>query len=174
MTDDEQGIQQAKRLILDIAEGAMLIRSEFISQNVNGSADPRVINKLRTNAVRYFEVMREHRYEDAIKDEWAETDLPEFERLLQETTVVEQQRPGHAAGTDRVEVPKLKQADPWFLIDIIRQLDDLRKELKISAAGPDITPKDDVGLEDIRELQKGRGQTEAADRLPSRGASDDE
>jgi len=174
MSDDDQGVTQAKRLILNIAEEAMLIRSAFISQKANGSGDPRVLNELRSNAVRYFEVLREHRFETAIKDEWAETDLPEFERLLRETTVVEQQRAGYAAGVDRVEVPKLREADPWFLVDIIRQLDDIRKELKISAAGPDVTPKDDVGLEDIRELQKGRGQEEAADRIPARGEANDE
>jgi hypothetical protein len=121
----------------------------------------------------YRDLLCDYRDERALQTPWDErTPNPDdVDRLLRETTTIEEPVAYRKSATRTREVPLAHEVDADWLLDVADELDAIAKELGFAASASDPTPNDEADMGDLRGLLETRGQTEALDRLP--GGSDD-
>lgn len=115
----------------------------------------------------YYDLLSDYRDEGALDESFDERFSLNIDKLLKDTMVIEQSissRNPHAV--EEVEVPRVLDLTPTQLIGIAKELDDIAKELGFAAPARDPTPGTEATHDDVRQLLRSRGQTEALDHLP--------
>lgn len=156
-SNDDEGVPLANRLIMNIRQRVILVRARFLAERAQGSVSHQTISELRETTIEYYEALREFRSEPVIEDEWEESRVDELEALMEETTTIEESKPGHGSSSQTKRVPAIQQADPMLLVEFTRALDDLCKQLGFSATVRQSTPRteiDDELMEDIEEWRQ--------------------
>jgi hypothetical protein len=132
----------------------------------HGSVQPETKTEAVKAALGYFNELKEHRDERAVRERWEESGVGSLEAYLYETTEVERPAPGDTSATTSETVPRVHALEPQQLSRIIDELNELAKDLGFAPRVNEPTPRDDPDMNDIRGLLQARGQTEAAGRVP--------
>ena len=154
--DDSTGFDRAKRLLFEIREQVIIVRSRYLSELARGEVSPQTEQALRDIAIEYYEALREHRDEAVVKDAWSESGVGQLEHLLSETTTVQRPKPGYGTSNDVVEVPMIHQVDPHKIVQFTRKMDDLCKLLGFSPSVNQSTPRIEIGDDLIQEVEEWR------------------
>lgn len=155
-TDEQRSDARTKRMLLEIREEVITLRSRYLEERTGGTVHPRTERAFRGATIMYYEALREHRNEAVINDEWEDSGVQELEYLLTETTTVEQSTPGHGSATTVREVPLFQQADMMRLVRITQKMDDLCKKLGFSPAVNESTPRTNINEELVEDVEEWR------------------
>lgn len=157
--DNDSSDTRSKRLLQEIREQVILVRSQYLSERGAGQVRPSTEQALRDVTIEYYEAIREHRGESVIAQDWDESGVAQVEELLEETTTVQRDRPGHGTAVEQAEVPLIQQVDPLVLVNLTRKMDDLCKRLGFSPAVNESTPRTEIDEELVEEVERWRQKT---------------
>lgn len=118
-------------------------------------------------AINYYNELKEHRDERAIRDRWDETGIGSLEAYLFQKTTVERPAPGDTSATRTERVPAVHALEAEELNRIFDELNELAKELGFGPRVDQPTPRDDAEMGDVSAFMEARGQEGPLDRMPS-------
>jgi len=118
----------------------------------------RHIKDLAVTAEQYRTVLYEFRDEDALDPEWDERDLDWLDDYLGETVEVEVPGPGMTRNTQTESIPAIQTVDPERIVELTRNLDDVRRELGFAANVDESTPRTEIDDELLDKVEQWRQQ----------------
>jgi len=155
-TDDEQRTSPAYRLIHFYREQAMGAIQRYNTALVNQRVTDRERRDLAQAALNYYYALYEHRDEDALEEPWDERGISWLEDAQHETVAVEESVPRANGATTVTEKPALLALDADRLKDAILELNDIAKELDLSARVKSSTPRTEITEEMIEDVEQWR------------------
>lgn len=171
MSDNDKDPQR-RRMVNEIRRHVREVRFRFIDEYRDCRLTTQTKRDLASAAMKYWDVLHEHRNEQILDDD----DFPDIGpirnrlgRRVQITT--KSKRLGKSRTTK--QVPAIDELNPEYIIQVTRELDDCSKKLGFAAATADSIPNDKASEDDLRALLEARGQTEAVEKLPSEQGGDD-
>jgi len=170
MNDDET--PQRRRMIDEIRRHVRQVRFRFIDEYRDCRLRTQTKRELASAALKYWDVLHEHRNESILDG----GDFPDVgpirERMGRRVQIsAKSKRLGKSRTTK--QVPAIDQLNPEDIISVTRELDDCAKKLGFAAATTDSIPNDRASEDDLKGLLEARGQTEAVENLPTERESDD-
>lgn len=123
----------------------------------------------------YRDLLCDYRDERALQTPWDErTPNPDdVDRLLRETTTIEEPVAYRKSATRTREVPLAHEVGADWLLDVADELDAIAKELGFAASASDPVPEDEATMDDLRGLLKARGQETALGHLPGNDSAEE-
>lgn len=155
-SDDETRVSPAYRLIHFYREQAMAAVQRYNSAVVNDQVAERIQRDLAEAALNYYYVLHEHRDEDALEEDWDERGIAWIEDAQTQTVTIEESLPRSNAASTVVEKPALLSVDAIRLKQVILELNDVAKELGLSADVKSSTPRTEITEEMIEEVEQWR------------------
>jgi len=155
--DGERHTSPAYRLIHYYREQAMGAIDRYNSAVVTQNVSDRVQRDLAQAALNYYYALHEHRDEDALEEPWDERGIKWLEEIQNETVTVEESLPRSNNTSTVTTKPALLAVDPERLKGVILELNDVAKELELSARVKSSTPRAEITdgmMEDIEEWRQ--------------------
>lgn len=154
--NDQSRVSPAYRLIHHYRERAAAAVQRYDEAIVRGTVPQSVRRDLATAALDYFHILHEHRDEEALEEPWDERGIEFLEELQGETVTVEQSLPRANGATTYVERPAILAVDPRRLTRAILELNDIAKELGLSAEVRESTNRAEITDEMLEWVEEWR------------------
>ncbi len=166
MTDQRDSSETAfGRLIREAKEEAFHARRKLRREQPTPSTSTK--RDVADALADYQDVLKDYADEQALEQPWQERIPYDIDRLLADTTTIEQSVPSrNPDATKTVEVPAVANVPARDLINIGKELDSIAKELGFAADAKQPTPHEEASMTDLRGLLRARGQGDALDNLP--------
>jgi len=162
---DAEGRVGANLLIERVQRDVKECIFRYRAEAAVGGAALQTRRELINGALRYHEVLRTLRNDPAVDDGDFPDMSPIENRIGKQVTVfVESNRIGVDETTKKV--PAIDGLDPEFVLELIRELDDVATQLGHGPTSRDTVPNDKATHDDLQALLSARGQTDAVENLP--------
>lgn len=136
----EDLVKEAKRQTL---QARNQLRSEMIGSSHVSFESRKALAKA---ALAYRDTLWDYKDKrQNVAQGWDESDIDRLEELLHETSRVPVAAPGDTAANNYEERPALMTVDPWWLIGVTKQLDDIAANLGFLAHVDQQRPLGKVG-----------------------------
>lgn len=122
---------------------------------------------LASRARSYYDVLEEYKDENRrVKDRWEESNIEKIPKLHNAVVGVKTDTAGDSPSSATTQRNALVAQDPEYIIELTKELDDIRHELQFAAPVEDETPHDEPDITDLRGLVETREQEDSAEKIP--------
>jgi len=133
MSDDGNSDPQPARMIHDIRRHVKQVRFQYVDELRDCRLSTQTKRELASAALKYWDVLYEHRNE-SILDDSDIPDLSPIEDRLGETVQVRVSSKRLGQKTTTKQVPAIDGLNPEFILEATRKLDDMAKKLGFAAS----------------------------------------
>jgi hypothetical protein len=141
---DDNDTSRMGRLVSQARVQMQQARSQYWGEGSSGHVSESTLQDLRSSLLQYYDVLREHRSEKAIKEEWDSKEFDQLPEMISTKVTVESDTAGHGSGSSEDTVPYIQTLSAKELVDISYELDDVAKELGFTAAVDEHTSTTEV------------------------------
>lgn len=167
----ERNSPVAAQIIYDTRRELQRTRNQYWREGVYGELSEATHLELAEKTIEFYDVLYEFRDESIIADNEF-PDISELRSCIGRTTTIPDEAPGDTNNLEGIQVPAALQIPADRIYDKSKELDDLAKQLGFAATPKEAPTNTDAKPEDLMDLLKARGQTDAIENLPDRWKSE--
>jgi ATP-dependent protease HslVU (ClpYQ) ATPase subunit len=151
---DEGDKSRLGRLVSQARVQIQQARSQYWEQGSSGRVSESVMRDLRSSLLQYYDVLREHRGEKAIEEQWESKEFDNLPDMIFSEVSVRAQSAGHGSASRSKTVPYIQTLSAQDLVEISYDLDDVANELGFSASVDEKTTTTEVTQELVKKADE--------------------
>ena len=151
---DEGDKSRMGRLVSQARVQIQQARSQYWEQGSSGRVSESVMRDLRSALLQYYDVLREHRGEKAIEDQWQDKEFDNLPEMIFSEVRVNAESAGHGSSSKSKTVPFIQTLSAQELIEISYDLDEVANELGFSATVDEKTSTTEVTQELVKKADE--------------------